>query len=1333
VNRLRRTLLISTGTVLAFALVLVCVAVAVLQSSWFKEKVRLRIVSETERASGGQVEIEAFNFDWPHLTAAIDGFVLHGTEPKTDAPLFRAEHILLRLKLISILGRQVKIRNLQIDKPQIAVIVHPDGTTNIPPPRLADRRTLPEQIVDLAIGRFELRNGTIALNAEKYPLDVRGEQFKLQAKYDRIGPRYTGTISSRQLTVTGSRPVLPEGANLQADFEFAKDQARFEHATITVNKSSVEASGTIRHFANPEANAKLVARVNASEFGRWLKDSEVSSGTFVFIGNAEYRMHSPRFTGSLIGRDLSYRNRTLVLHKVNVQSDISVDQEGIRFDRLVANAPDGNFSGEASLYRFREFRLDGQLGNLQFLQLGKLVSRELNGWSGVASGSVQVAATLGAKQADVQLTANANIVPRSGGIPVSGSVEFRYQQRGNTLRLGNSHFDLPHSSIDVSGTLGETLRVKLDTADLQDFQPALALAPGIKKPAELPFRLERGHAHFEGTVTGPLHDPNIDGQLSLRQVRYGNSLLDSLDGTVGVSSSLLTFENASVKIGSATATATGQFGLSNWRPNQNGPFRIHGTVANADLRTVIANISTEHAARLGGRVSASLDIGGTLASPSGTGHLTAVSLKAYGENIDRATADIAFSESRVTLEKGTLYQGEGTVGLRGTYTRVSNSWSNAELQLHVDTQALPLTRVAFMRRYEPDLSGTLNVHLDAAASTSSHAIALNSVNGEARLKDVAVGGITYGNLSANAVTQGHSLETTVTGNLQDARFSGSIQVGLQGDYPGTGTVQFGAIHLTTVRALVPSTQIARMPFDGLLAGKVTFSGPLTNWRDVKTSFQLDTVRISPELAEADRPAARLKDLTLQNSGPVVLDFENGTAVLRNLRLTGKDTQIEASGRLDFGKAAAIEASASGTMNLQVLQLFDPTLVSSGVSNLKVGISGTLAAPAVDGTLEFRDASLNFADFPNGLDHANGSIRFDQNRATIQHLSASSGGGNLSLSGFVTFGNGPMVYRLEAAAENVRVRYAGAVSVTFNTNLRFTGTAQQSLLSGTLTVTRAAVGGNADLGSLFAATAGAAAAPASENNLLRGVQVDVRVESAPSLQLSTSLSQDIQAEIDLRLRGAPNRPVVLGRVSMNEGQIQVFGNKYTINRGEIDFVNPAKLDPVLDLVLETQARGVTVDIAVNGTLSKLNVSYRSDPPLQSSEIIALLAVGRAPDQTASFVNSRPTAQSGFLSAGTDTILGQAVSPASSSLQRFFGVTHLKIDPQLQGIENVPQARLTMEQQISREITITYVTNLSRTSEQIFRLEWALGRQYSFVAIRDENGLFGVDLQYKRRFK
>ena len=58
---------------------------------------------------------------------------------------------------------------------------------------------------------------------------------------------------------------------------------------------------------------------------------------------------------------------------------------------------------------------------------------------------------------------------------------------------------------------------------------------------------------------------------------------------------------------------------------------------------------------------------------------------------------------------------------------------------------------------------------------------------------------------------------------------------------------------------------------------------------------------------------------------------------------------------------------------------------------------------------------------------------------------------------------------------------------------------------------------------------------------------------------------------------------------------------------------------------------------------------------------------------------------------------------------------------------------MEQQLSREITITYITNLSRTQEKIVRLQWDFSRDFSMLALRDENGVFGIDFLYRRRFK
>ena len=111
------------------------------------------------------------------------------------------------------------------------------------------------------------------------------------------------------------------------------------------------------------------------------------------------------------------------------------------------------------------------------------------------------------------------------------------------------------------------------------------------------------------------------------------------------------------------------------------------------------------------------------------------------------------------------------------------------------------------------------------------------------------------------------------------------------------------------------------------------------------------------------------------------------------------------------------------------------------------------------------------------------------------------------------------------------------------------------------------------------------APATPNEYLRGMQFDVRVESDPGFKLDTALTREVQTQVDLRLRGTPLRPVVLGSVSVNAGEVQFFGNRYSIDRGDVRFLNPVKIDPTLDMSLETKARGIAVNVSLSGHARK----------------------------------------------------------------------------------------------------------------------------------------------------
>jgi translocation and assembly module TamB len=385
-------------------------------------------------------------------------------------------------------------------------------------------------------------------------------------------------------------------------------------------------------------------------------------------------------------------------------------------------------------------------------------------------------------------------------------------------------------------------------------------------------------------------------------------------------------------------------------------------------------------------------------------------------------------------------------------------------------------------------------------------------------------------------------------------------------------------------------------------------------------------------------------------------------------------------------------------------------------------------------LELKNATLNLEGLPNGLDKVSGRVVFDRRRATIDNkLTAETGGGGLALGGFIDFSGDDTFYRLQAEASAVRIRYPEGVSTVADANVTLSGTTERSLLAGTVTVLRSGFTPRTDLGGILAESTRRTSTPNEANPFLANMQVDIKVRTLPETRITTSLARDLQAEAILQIRGTGARPSALGRITVSQGDINFFGNKYTIKRGEVSFYNPTKLEPTLDMDLETRVRGIDVTINFSGPIDKLNVSYRSDPPLQPGEIIALLTVGRTPT-SATVGSSQSAARGSFLESGANSLLGSAISaPISSQLQRFFGVSRIKIDPTVAGLEGTPQARVTVEQQVTKDVTITFITNLNRSQQQVVRFEWNLSKEWSLITLRDENGSVGADIQVRKQVK
>src|ERR1035438_8211484 len=209
------------------------------------------------------------------------------------------------------------------------------------------------------------------------------------------------------------------------------------------------------------------------------------------------------------------------------------------------------------------------------------------------------------------------------------------------------------------------------------------------------------------------------------------------------------------------------------------------------------------------------------------------------------------------------------------------------------------------------------------------------------------------------------------------------------------------------------------------------------------------------------------------------------------------------------------------------------------------------------------------------------------------------------------------------------------------------------------------------------------------------------QTSPDVQFRTTLTENLQADANLALRGTADHPGMIGRVTVTDGDVVFAGTKYHIDQGTVTFYNPQKIEPILNVDLSTSVQGVDVALSVSGPIERMKLSYRSDPPLQFTEIVSLLGSGKPPTSDPVLAaRARVAPPQSLGQTGASTLLGASVAnPVSGRLQRLFGVSKLKIDPQITGGSNTPSATMTLQQQISRDLTFTYTQDVTQSNSKM----------------------------------
>jgi len=703
-----------------------------------------------------------------------------------------------------------------------------------------------------------------------------------------------------------------------------------------------------------------------------------------------------------------------------------------------------------------------------------------------------------------------------------------------------------------------------------------------------------------------------------------------------------------------------------------------------------------------GDLSLNAKVGGTLGNLNGGGHVATKGGEIYGQPYHSLTSDLRFAGQELDATNLKFLQDGGQITGDGGYDLRAKT-----MHFQAKGSGFDLAHIPRLQSGNVPVSGILSFDANGSGAVAAPAIQANL-----HLAQLTIDSQVRGTLDAKATLLHNSANYTMSAVLDGAQVHLSGNTQLVGNYPTQAQLLVTQLE---VKPYLEALNARRVTSSSVLTLKATLSGPARNPKNMEGTLDIDKF------------AASVSGIALKSENDLHAQLRNGVIHLDPLKITGDDTNLQAQGSVGvFNGAPSLDLHANGSINVKLAQTFDPDITSSGHVDFYVDAGGTLQNPNLAGQVKFANAAIALGDLPNGLSQINGTLVFDQNRLTVQSLTAITGGGRLSIGGFITYQQG--IYAdLTATGKDVRIRYPQGVSSMADANFRLQGTTTNLLLSGSVLVTRFSISPNLDLAALKSSSITSATLP-DPNAPSNHVRLDVHITSAPELNFQNSFAK-LAGDVDLRVRGTIANPAVLGHISITDGSATFSGTTYQLQRGEIYFSNPIHIDPVIDLDATARVEDYDIDVGLHGTVSKLNLSYRSEPPLPEADIFALLALGRTQEEERIYSQEQQTAG---VNSTADALLGGALNATvSNRVQKLFGVGSVKIDPTFVGSLGNSTARITVEQKITNQLVLTYATNVNETSQQLIQGQLFLNPTVSLVAQRDESGVFSLIIKFHQR--
>jgi translocation and assembly module TamB len=1290
--------------------------------------IRRVLVRRLQALTGGRVELRTISIHWLSLSATVKGLEIHGLEPAGTEPLFAAEQVDAGLRIDSWWGRKVSLEGLIVREPRVHIRMGKNGVSNIPtPPRPRSAKPLGQTLLDLHIRHLNLENGWVLYNDVNVPLALEGDNLHLAL--DASGPLdhsvYDGNLDWQNVTFTAQR-FLPIPIEINAKFTISPNGFTLQQGIVSAAHSHLDAQAELVDFTDPRWSLRYRGWLELLDLREILRNELVPTGRADVHGEGAFASGQFHGTGIYAGRDIALPYDDFHAKGLTSHGTFTINNDGLVVPDFYAGALGGNVKGRVTL-RFAGLQFHAET-HVQDIRLASLLpSIEHRGfpidelhWDSDLTADTTEAWT-GAFE-HFGISAKMHWAPpenvAAGHEAVEGDWQFVYKYDTNLFTVVSGAVQTPTTNGSVSGLLAPRdsgMDLKFETTSLEryrDFINALRDVPPRSADAKQPLS---GKVSWDGKIAGPSGKPTFSGHVRGENVQYSSIILDSLDGDLVYSPRELLLSRGHARRGSTSSSLDINLELTDWSFLPENRWSADASLEKTSLEGLQQLAGWSYPVR--GKLTGEFHGRGTRNEPTITGLFDLADGNVYGSSFNRLRGQLTAStqEARIAnaelrffapgYEKG---RGAGIVTGTAAYRFVDKTIS-ADLV----GAALPLESFDKLQS-SIALGGQVNFRLKAEGPIQAPV-----ANGTFRVTDLRVGQEVIGSFDADLTSDGKTARLMLGSAMSTGEISGGYTLGLAAPFPVEGKVSIKNIDLDPF--LLAALHLKQFSGHGQADGDISMKGALRDPRGIVME------------ADFSRLILNYANVQLENSGPVRFRSSREALEIEPVVMHGTDTNVKIDGSVQFTGRRILALHLDGAVDLRLLNVSLPTMDVHGGAQINAAVEGTIEHPRITGRVHLDNASVRAADFPTGLSAIKGDLIFDTTRLFFSDVTAEVGGGTLQLSGSVNYGEGAVRYDLSTNSDRVRIRYPEGMSWLLGGNLRLTGTANSGTVSGKVIVQRVLLTQGLESAGVLVSSKEGISGPTTDSSFLRNLQFDIEAASSPDARMEWP-GAELEADASLRVRGTWEHPIILGHIHLLSGDLYFAGNRYRVARGDINFANPFRLDPVVNVEASTTVQQYEITLNFNGPSSKLALAYRSDPPLPANDVVALLAMGQPSAEGTA--RSGGTAQNA--TSGATALLSEAVtSQLGGRLQRLFGITRLRVDPGLTPVASSSDqnagARVTVEQQIARNLNIMYVSNVGSTQEQVIQVEYTINRNISVVALRDYNGTFGIDVKIKKRFK